>query len=133
MLDDEEYDKLVEMGIKALGIIYPDETNSPTIKCVTAITELTARLIRNREFLSKIYVAGYSISALELSEGTLLIEKFSINRGGEERVGLIFAEITGSESKDMARRVLKILREWIKRNGKFEAADVRNYLAELIH
>ena len=133
VLGDEDYDKLADAGIKAIGVIYWDDVMGPYVKCLTAVTGLTARLMRDPALVVRIYTAGQESSMIEVEEGKLFLERFTISGGEREYIGLVFAEVASFMNEEEMREILRELAERAGRSGEAGAESLVAYLSQVLH
>jgi len=132
VLNDQDYDKLADMGVKSLGIICQEDT-VPNVKCFTAVTELVIRMIRDPDFLAQVYERGRESTMIRVAEGVILLRSLPSSSVEGNNEALVFAEVSAPVKERDVHMFLNALAERIERSGLTNAGNLINYVSEILH
>ena len=132
-LEDEHYDKLADLGAKAIGLIEFDTIQGPLLKYVTGLTGFVVRMFNDPSQVVRVYMAAQETASMETDTGErLLLARFSVVRDDRENPFIVFAEIGVNADSEELRGVLASIAERFNMRESVERDEFVNAIAEAL-
>jgi len=132
-LEDEQYDKLADLGAKAIGLIEFDTIQGPLLRYVTGLTGFIIRMFNDPSQVVRVYMAAQETASMETDTGErLLLARFSVIRDDRENPFIVFVEIGANADNEKLRDVLASIAERFNMRESVERDEFMNAIAEAL-